>query len=250
MSLETITSVELADMVIPAPRQIIPGVVTEGLNILAGSPKTGKSFLSLGMALAVSNGKPAFDNDHYDIKAPQGVLYLALEDTLFRLKGRLATLRQPANDLLRFSTALPRLGEGGLNLIDEHLHDHPETVMVVIDTLAKVADPKTGGNVYEEDAALGGALHSLAHSHGIAIVVVHHTRKAAHGDFLHMVSGSAGFTGTADTVAVMTRDRNKADAVLEVTGRDIREKKLNLIWYAGRGGWIVHGSPTSNLMSR
>lgn len=237
MSLEPVTAKSLMNMTLPEPRQLIPGLITEGLNILAGNPKSGKSFLALAMSLALTSGRKILGQIETD--QPTGVLYLALEDTLYRLKSRVLGLKYEATDLLRFTTSLPTLGTGGLNLIDEYLTEHPEVGMVVIDTLAKVADPKTGANVYEEDAALGSALHGIAHHHGIALVVVHHTRKQAHGDFLHMVSGSAGFTGTADTVLVLTRQRNDSKATLEVTGRDVREAKHELFWAMHRGGWVL-----------
>lgn len=247
MSLETITALALSELPLPEPRQVVPGLLTEGLNILAAPPKSGKSFLSLGISLALTNGKLVLDR----IEAKQmGVLYLALEDTLYRLKNRIKGLHQPASDLLHLATRAPRLAHGALDHIDAFLAEHPEVGMVVIDTLAKISDQKTGGNVYDEDSAMGGALHSLAHHHGAAFLVVHHTRKAAHGDFLQAVSGSLGFTGAADTVLVMGRERSKTTATLEVTGRDIHESKWELEWYSGRGGWIASPRKTSNEAAR
>lgn len=234
--LETIDAKTLSETTLPAPRQLVKGLITEGLNILAGNPKSGKSFFALGLSLALANGTPALGNIH--IEKPTGVLYLALEDTHYRLKARVMGLHQNPSKDLHFATRIPRLSEGGLIQVDHFLQDNPHIGMVVIDTLAKISDPKTGGNVYDEDAAMGSALHSLAHSRNAAVLVIHHTRKLAHGDFLHMVSGSAGFTGTADTVMVLTRQRNKANATLEITGRDIHEAKLELLWNSAKGGWV------------
>jgi len=237
--LDTITAAQLEQLDIPAPRQIVPKLITEGLNILAGAPKMGKSFLSLGIALAVANGGRALDN--LQVAKPMPVLYLALEDTRFRLKSRLKALNMPASENLHFATSSARLSEGGLSAIDDFLAMNPDTGLVIIDTLAKIADPKATANIYEEEAAMGSAMHSLAHSRNVGLLVVHHTRKAAHGDFLSMVSGSAGFTGTADTVMVLSRQRNDPNsaAQLEVTGRDIHETKFQLRWYSPKGGWIV-----------
>lgn len=240
--LDTITAAELANLKIPPPRHIVPEILTEGLNILAGAPKTGKSYFSLGLALAVSNSGPALNHEKFIVKEPMDVLYMALEDTNYRLKKRVAHTHQPAGSRLHFATQSPRFSEGGMAGIVDFLDKHPSTGLLVIDTLAKIADPKVSGNVYEEDAALGGALHALAHAYNIAVLVVHHTRKAAHGDFLTMVSGSQGFTGTADTVMVLTRERGKSVAKLELTGRDIEEAAHPLQWDAGRGGWVFDRS--------
>lgn len=243
--LDTITAKDLSELEIPPPRQLVPGLITEGLNILAGNPKSGKSFFALGLALALANGTPALNSIH--LEEPTEVLYLALEDTRFRLKSRIAGLHLNPSSRLHLATHIPRMGEGGLALIDHFTQENPNIGMVVIDTLAKIADPKVTGNVYEEDAATGTALHGLAHSRGIAVLVIHHTRKAAHGDFLHMVSGSAGFTGAADTVMVLTRQRNATTATLEVTGRDIREAKHELSWYSPKGGWILERDTRSTF---
>lgn len=232
--MNTITARELNELDLRPPRQLVNGLITAGLNILAGNPKSGKSFLALGLSLDLTNGKKALGAYAAE---ETGVLYLALEDTRYRLRSRMRTLGLPPTELLHFATEIPRLGEGGLDLIDDFLFQHPEIGMVVIDTLAKVSDPKAGANVYDEDAALGGALHALAHHHDAAFLVIHHTRKAPHGDFLHTVSGSAGFTGTADTVLVLNRKRGENTATLEVTGRDILEAQAELRWVKSGGGW-------------
>lgn len=235
MSLDTITAQDLMKLELDPPKQVVEGVLTAGLNILAGNPKAGKSFLSLAIGNAVANGGKALGSIQ---TKPQGVLYLALEDTRFRLKHRMRGVKLTPTSNMHFATSCPRMSDGGIDAMHTFLNDNEGIGLIVIDTLAKISDPKSGNDVYGEDSAMGGALHSLAHAHDVAILVVHHTRKQAHGDFLHMVSGSAGFTGSADTVLVLSRKRNETVATLEVTGRDIRESKLDLEWYSLGGGWV------------
>jgi RecA-family ATPase len=55
----------------------VPGIVCEGLSLLAGPPKVGKSWLSLDLALSVAGGGKAFGAIPVQ---PGPVLYLALED--------------------------------------------------------------------------------------------------------------------------------------------------------------------------
>lgn len=236
MKFTTTTAAELEQATLPPPKQLVNGFITAGLNILAGAPKTGKSWLTLDVAINVATGRKALNawgTTHSD------VLYLALEDTPYRLKTRLRALRQPHPTNLHFATSSPRLMEGGLEAIDNWMTEHPATGLIIIDTLAKIADAKTTNNVYDEDAATGTAIHAIAHHHNIAIVVIHHTRKQAHGDFLQSVSGSSGLTGTADTVAVLNRTRNDRIATLEITGRDIVESTATLNWNTNAAGWIV-----------
>jgi len=234
--LQTITAAELQTAQIPPPKQLVTGFLTSGLNIIAGAPKTGKSWLTLDVAIAVATGGKALGAW---TTTKSDVLYLALEDTPYRLKSRLRALNKPHPTNLHFATAAPRLMDGGLDAIDTWMTHHPQTGLIVIDTLAKIADAKQTSNIYDEDAATGTAIHAIAHHHDIAITVIHHTRKQAHGDFLQSVSGSSGLTGTADTVAVLNRTRNDRQATLEITGRDILETTATLNWNTTNAGWIA-----------
>lgn len=79
------TDAELMAVDFPEPRWAVPGLLCEGLNLLAGAPKLGKSWLSLGLGAAIANGEPALDT----IEVERGpVLYCALEDTGRRLQRR------------------------------------------------------------------------------------------------------------------------------------------------------------------
>jgi len=81
-----ITAAALMDKTFPSINYIVPGYVCEGLTVLAGAPKLGKSWLTLGWALAIASETPAFGT----IPVMGGdVLYLALEDNQRRLKARL-----------------------------------------------------------------------------------------------------------------------------------------------------------------
>ena len=77
------TADELMATEFPAPKWAVPGIISEGVNLLAGPPKVGKSWLSLGLALSVAAGGQAMDS----VPVESGpVLYLALEDTPRRLQ--------------------------------------------------------------------------------------------------------------------------------------------------------------------
>jgi hypothetical protein len=84
--LVTITAAELAERDFPPVAFVVPGYVAEGLTVIAGRPKTGKSWLALGWAIAVATGGVALGS--IEVEAGD-VLYLALEDNQRRLKKRL-----------------------------------------------------------------------------------------------------------------------------------------------------------------
>lgn len=231
--LETISSSELNTLELQPPKMIVHNLLSVGLNILAGNPKSGKSFLSLKLGHSVATGYRFLN---YQVIQGQ-VLYLALEDTLFRLKSRMRGLKLPPTDNLHFATYSPKLADGGLQEITNWAA-RSDTQLIIIDTLGRVKDEGKGGNVYQEDTDLGSALQQTAFNNDIAIMVIHHMRKQSHKDFLLSVSGSAGLVGAADVVLGLERKRNSPDGTLHVTGRDIEERQIGLYWNQSMGtGW-------------
>jgi hypothetical protein len=76
----------------------------------------------------------------------------------------------------------------------------------------------------------------------VAVLVVHHLRKATAEDPLDEISGSTGLTGGVDGALVLKRERGKADAYLYVTGRDIEdERELALTWDKDTTSWKIAG---------
>jgi len=57
----------------------------------------------------------------------------------------------------------------------------------------------------------------------MTLLVNHHDRKASAEDFVDSVSGTHGLAGAADTIVVLTRDRQETAGLLKVTGRDVAE---------------------------
>ncbi len=131
-----------------------------------------------------------------------------------------------------------------MEALDRWLELHPDARLVVVDTLKEVR-PRAFGNrsVYDVDYEALEPLLPLAAEHGVAIVVVHHTRKLIAADPLDEISGSTGLSGGADGVLVLKRDRGRADAYLFVTGREIEEEQeLALKWDTNTAGWCIVGN--------
>jgi AAA domain len=173
------TAKDLLQHRFPEPRYAVPGLLAEGLNLLAGSPKLGKSWFALNTAAAIAFGGTALDK----ISVEQGeTLYLALEDPPRRLQSRLRLILgpDPAPEGLFFETVWPQLLDGGCEQLGEWLGEHPNCRLVVVDVFAKVRGLVNGNvNRYEADYAAMASLKLLADRHGVAILVVHHTRKAS-----------------------------------------------------------------------
>ncbi|PLW72578.1 AAA family ATPase [Streptomyces sp. SCUT-3] len=229
----------------PEPRWAVPGIICEGVNLLAGPPKVGKSWMSLGLGLSVAAGENAFDTQPVE-RGP--VLYLALEDTPRRLQSRMGKLLggRPAPKELTLATQCPPLPQGGTEAIANWLDRNPDARMVVIDVFAKMRGPSLpGASAYDADYAAVGRAKRLADHYGVAVVLVHHVRKAGSDDFLTEVSGTNGLAGAADATLVLKRGRGQADGVLHVTGRDVDEAEYALSFQAASGAWCLLDGPVA-----
>jgi hypothetical protein len=239
------TAADLMATEFPEPRWAVPGLVAEGLNLLVGSPKLGKSWLCLGLAVAVASGGRALGK----VPVEQGaVLYAALEDTPRRLQGRLRAVLNgdKVPDDLHITTSLPRLPDA-TGWIAGWIEANPSARLVIVDVLRKVrppADPKA--SMYDGDYDAMGSLKALADRHGVAVIAVHHSRKQLDdSDVFNEVSGSTGLTGAADAIMLAKRARNTAEAVLHVTGRDVNEQEYGLSWDAARCMWSLLEEPVA-----
>jgi hypothetical protein len=246
-----ITAQELIATEYPPLQWAVPDLIPEGVTIFAGRPKTGKSWLSMGLALAVASGSIALGAIH--VQAGD-VLYLALEDGSRRLKKRLSGIldasqaKPPAR--LTFATTWRRYADGGLDHIREWLQHHSEARLVIIDTLAKVRDRQNASRgIYEQDYAAIADLKSIADQHACGVLVVHHTNKgeASQDDPLVAVSGTLGLTGAADAVLVLQRPRNSCEGKLFITGRDMDERSIPCRFDPQYLAWHLDEEPRDGL---
>jgi AAA domain-containing protein/DnaB helicase-like protein len=235
--LDTFTAADLQGMEFEALRWAVEGIFPEGLCLLVGRSKVGKSFLIHAVAGAVATGGKVLS--HIDVEAGE-VLYFALEDPRRRLQDRHRRLMLDGSwpTALHFATQSPTLEEGILNDIDAWLRAHPAARLVIIDTLARVRGAvHDSGGVYWNETEVMGRIQSLALQHAVCIVLTHHENKMqSPGDRLDAISGSTGIVGPADAVVQLQRVRGEEEAVLAVTGREIKDARYRIAW-TDSGGW-------------
>lgn len=234
------TAAELLATDFPEPRWCVPDLIPEGLTVLAGREKRGKSWLALSLCLATAAGGKALSQ--FDV--PQGeALYCALEDPPRRVKDRLQRLLADGEappDGLHILHSLPMLDAGGLDWLDGWLTEHPQARLVIIDIWARVRPArKRDADLYQFDVQQAALLQALAVKHGIALVMIHHLRKAESEDPLDLISGSTGLAGTADCLLVLRRAPRENSATLYCRGRDIEEQELALEFDSGL--WTFEG---------
>lgn len=103
---------------------------------------------------------------------------------------------QQAPAALALVTECPPFPAGGTEAIAQWLERNPDARMVVIDVFAKLRGRAPQGvSAYDADYVSVGYAKRLADHYGIAVVLVHHVRKAGSDDFLTEVSGTNGHRG-------------------------------------------------------
>lgn len=225
--LKIIDADTLLSMPMKKTRYIIEKLLPEGISILCGAPKIGKSWLMLWTCLQVAEGKPIWGMETHQCD----VLYLCLEDPFHRIQDRLYSLTESAPDNLYFAVTSGQLGNGLQKQIHTHMQNYPETGLIVIDTLQKVRNAeKASSLMYASDYDDITALKKIADKYGIAIVVVHHLRKMPDGkDPFNQISGTTGITGAVDSAFVITKaSRSDETALLTASGRDIEHQQLTI----------------------
>jgi predicted ATP-dependent serine protease len=200
--------------------QPVEGLITEGLTLLVGASKIGKSWLVLSMCLAAANG-----TDFLGHATEQcGVLYMALEDSERRLQSRIRKLNGgKASENLYFCTNALTLENGIEKQLTNWFSENPDTRLIVIDTLQMVRGGQQAvKDVYQNDYATMQKLKTIADARHAGIVLVHHTNKQKNvEDNFDKVSGSTGLMGAADTTILIDRARDSKQATVRVVGRDV-----------------------------
>ena len=240
--LHTVSMNELYRNVYQSRPPIIDGLLYPGTYLFAGAPKVGKSFLMAQLAYHVSMGLPLWG---YPVHKGT-VLYLALEDDHRRLQGRLYRMfgMDGTNDLL-FAIYAKQLGLGLEEQLKKFVRQHPDTKLIIIDTLQKIREAGGDKYSYANDYEVVGKLKRLADDCGVCLLLVHHTRKQQADDKFDMISGTNGLLGAADGAFIMQKKRRTDNtALLDIVGRDQPDQELTLEFNRERCVWEFQGAET------
>lgn len=225
--LKTISMAELYDQVFEVQPPLIEGLLYRGTYLYVGSPKVGKSFMMAQLAYHVSTGLPLWN---YKVRKST-VLYFALEDDYARLQRRMFKMfGAEETENLYFATECKTVNDGLDVQIRGFLTEHPDTGLIIIDTLKKVREVGGSEYSYASDYDIVSRLKSLADNYKVTMLIVHHTRKQKADDVFDTISGTNGLLGAADGAFVLSKDkRTVGTATLEVTGRDQEDMKITLM---------------------
>lgn len=237
--LESITAADLASLDIGGCQWFVDGMIPDGLTVLAGPAKIGKSFFAWNVALAVASGGMALSS--IPIENPHNVTYIALEDPLPLLRDRLSMIApngMPSNLHIISDFQNFKFDSVGLRVLENHI-DATQSEMLIIDTWRHVCpEINASGSSYDIDYNALIPVQKFAHAKQLAIVLITHTRKASDPDnVFNQIQGSMGMQAGCDTMLMLTR--NNGSASLHVTGRRIEEMEYALT--LENGLWMMHG---------
>lgn len=253
--LPTVTMTELYDTVYESKPPVIDSLIQNGAYIFAGAPKVGKSFLMAQLAYHVATGKPLWG---YEVH--QGtVLYLALEDGHERLQKRMYRMFGVEDvSKLHFAISAKQLGNGLDAQLEKFVREHPDTRLIIIDTLQKVRELSGEAYSYRDDYQIIGQLKQFSDKFGLCMLIVHHTRKSAANDEFDRISGTTGIYGCADGAFVLSKE-NRTDnaATLSVSGRDQPDQRIHLVrdeatlvWNFDRADTAPYSEPPDPLLEK
>lgn len=225
--LNIISAPDLQKADLPPTKYLVDRILPEGTSILAAAPKSGKSWFVLLLGLKIAAGEMFLQWQTQQA----GVLYLSFEDTLKRLQGRMNRLidNSPAPPWFYFSTEIINLEDGLMELIDEHLKQHPETKLVIIDTFQKIrGQGLRGERWYDHDYREAGMIKEAMDKKGVSVLFVHHTSKTKDKeDPFNEITGTNGISGVMDTMFVIKKaSRHAQKATLHITGRDVEQDEI------------------------
>lgn len=240
--LHTVSMNELYENVYQSRPYIIDGLLYSGAYILAGAPKIGKSFLVAQLAYHISMGQMLWN---YEVQKGT-VLYLALEDDYQRLQERMFRMfGVEGTDNLHFAVYAKQIGNGLDEQLEKFMREHPDTKLIIIDTLQKIRE--IGGETYSyaNDYDIVGQMKKFADRHGICLLLVHHTRKQPASDKFEMISGTTGLLGCADGAFLLQKEnRTDLSATLDIVGRDQPDQRLYLQRDKERLIWMLDHAET------
>ena len=208
--LNTMTMKELYDSVYQSRPPVIEDLLYPGTYLFVGAPKLGKSFLMLEFAYHVATGTDLWE-------------YPVRKGTVLYMFGMECT------ENLYLGVEASQLHEGLLDQLENFVREHPDTGLIIIDTLQKIREIGDDRYSYANDYEVITRLKEFTDRKDICLLLVHHTRKQQADDKFEMISGTNGLMGAADGAFLLHKDkRTSCEAVLEVSGRDQPDQTLYL----------------------
>jgi hypothetical protein len=233
---EKISFADMLERKLPPVKWIIKDLLPQGLTLLSGLPKCGKSWLAMEFSIAIASGRDALA---WYATEQGSVIHLAHEDSDSLFVHRLKMLLQ-GNSCPTEAFFIPKFKErtAALDYITAYAAETSNLRLIVIDTLQRVRGAQgKGQTLYSFDYDAVAPYVDLAANMGVAILVIHHDRKQDDDQHLNRVSGSTALTGAADNIMSLTSDHKAGTGQLEITGRYVEPQQIAMRFDSCTGQW-------------
>ena len=232
---------------------LVDKILPVGLSILGAPSKYYKSYMALGLCVAICQGAKflGFDCTKHDC------LYFDLESTKRRPKNRLDQIvgtrtKKPDNlHIITGDQSPGRIGEGFEEQVEYQLQKYPNIKLIVIDVFQLIRQPaKRNQTGYDRDYEDFRALKQIVDKHDIGVLLIHHTRKMKDpSDVFNELSGSTGMLGAQDCAWLISKkDRSDNEATLHITGRDLDNRDLKIEFDKKFFQWRYIGTEVHNFL--
>jgi len=244
---------ELLITELPEPVWAIPDLLPEGVAVIGGRPKLGKSRLLLSLSIAIATGGCAIGQIMIDV--PGDVLYLCLEDGEQLTQERLLqmTADLPPESLSRLTLLFDLRGVEGVKIMDQWIRGVESPRLIVIDTFVKFREGLSSrqDDPYREIYDVLKPFVNLTRERHVALLIATHTRKnnQEDGDWADAILGTIGLTAIADTILGMFQMQNSEVVSLNIRGRRLREEISFALTDDGHAGWKIIGDANDYMLS-
>lgn len=187
---------DLADL--PEPEWLVNGILSDGMSVMYGPPKAGKTFVALSMALHVASGTSWFDN-----KTSKGpVLYVSGEGQgglHKRIEGwkHATAIKQSDLYVIPFPVRLGVPEHVSALIADTHAVG---AKLVIIDTLARSMSGMDENSAQDMGKVIAGLGYLKAQTN-CGILILHHSGVEG-----TRPRGSTALFGAADTLMRVAGD--------------------------------------------
>jgi hypothetical protein len=246
-----ITAAELRNKEFPPVQWAVEGLIPEGLTILAGDEKFGKSLMAIDLCLGVATGTHFMGSR----ECKKGdAYYISLEDPEQRVKTRILQQRDDWPDTFHMSTSV----EGPdiktlVEVFDDIVINYPNTRLIVVDVLNHVTPENQKSTIsdYQFTNKFLQPLQKWSNSNHIALVMITHKRKEliSNGDNpFNGIMGSKAIASAADTLIMVAinyakkdmlkNDQTLPDGFLYLKGREMGREDFALEFDAEALKWV------------
>ncbi|MDI7267908.1 MAG: AAA family ATPase [Myxococcota bacterium] len=190
------------------PRWLVePLWPTEAVGLLAGAPKSCKSWLALDLAVSVATNTPCLGSLPCQAHGP--VVLFAAEDAQPILRRRLEALAA-VRDRTLFDLDLSIIATSSLRLDTERDQERLDATLTALHPVLLVLDPLIRLHALDENSskdvsALLSYFRRLQRDHHLALLLVHHMRKNGNGMAGDSLRGSSDLHAWVDVGLYLRR---------------------------------------------